>query len=180
MTVFDFTVKTNKGEDVSLSQFEGKVLLIINTASKCGFTPQYDALEKLYKEHKDAGFEILAFPSNDFSEQEPGTDDEIKEFCTVKYNVTFPLFKKIPVVGENANDLYKYLIAAEPETSGDSDGLRKLLKSHNIQPNDAPQILWNFEKFIINKKGEIVGRFSSNVNPDDKDFVNLIETELSK
>jgi glutathione peroxidase len=143
--IYDISVKTMDGETKNLSDYKGKVLLIVNVASKCGYTPQYEGLENIYKKYNDKGFEILAFPCNDFGEQEPGTNDEIRTFCESKYNVTFPLFDKIQVLGDNKSPLYDRLI-------------------NNSQPTG--DIGWNFEKFLINKNGDIVGRFKSKIKPE--------------
>jgi glutathione peroxidase len=157
--IYDLTVKTMDGETKKLSDYKGKVLLIVNVASKCGFTPQYEGLENIYKKYNDKGFEILAFPCNDFGEQEPGTNDEIRTFCESKYDVTFPLFDKIEVLGDNKSPLYERLIN-NSEPTGDID--------------------WNFEKFVIDKNGDIVGRFKSKVKPESEELSGVIETELSK
>lgn len=146
MTVYDFTVKDSKGKDVSLSEFKGKVLLIVNTATGCGFTPQYEGLEKLYKQYKQQGFEILDFPCNQFLNQAPGSDDEISNFCTLKYDTTFPRFKKIDVNGENAIPLYKWLKEQKGGILGNA-------------------IKWNFTKFLIDRDGRVVGRYSPTTQP---------------
>ncbi|MEW6004665.1 MAG: glutathione peroxidase [Stygiobacter sp.] len=158
--ILDLIVKNIDGKEVKLSQYKGKVLLIVNVASKCGYTPQYEGLEKLYEKYKDNGFEILAFPCNDFGGQEPGTTEEIKEFCSTKYNVTFPLFDKIKVIGKEKSPLYE-----------------RLINSKNVEQGD---IKWNFEKFLIDKNGEIVARFRSKVKPESEELVSAIEKELNK
>lgn len=145
--VLGYTMKDIDGKDVDLSQYKGKVILFVNVASKCGYTPQYLGLEKLYKEKAAKGFVILGFPANNFGEQEPGSDAEIKSFCSSKYNVTFPMFSKISVRGEDAHPLYKQ-IAAQPKPIGGD-----------------PQ--WNFTKYLIDKNGNVVGRFDPKVKPDD-------------
>jgi glutathione peroxidase len=147
-TVYSFKVKTIDGKTVSLSHYKGKVLMIVNVASKCGHTPQYAGLEKLYEKYKGQGFVILGFPCNQFREQEPGTDSEIKTFCATKYGVTFPLFDKIEVNGDNANPLYKFLKAAEPQEDGKTD------------------IGWNFTKFLIGRDGKPIKRFLTTVEPE--------------
>ncbi len=141
MNVYDFTVKDNLGNDVSLSKYKGKVLLIVNTATGCGFTPQYKGLQELYDKYNDQGFEILDFPCNQFASQAPGTDAQISEFCTLHYNTTFPRFKKTEVNGENAEPLYKFL----------KDAQKGLGKS---------DIKWNFTKFLIDKNGNVIKRFA--------------------
>ena len=159
MSVYDFKVKSQKGEEVSLKEYEGKVLLIVNTATGCGFTPQYEGLEKLYEEYKDQGFEILDFPCNQFFRQAPGTDEEINQFCSLRYNTQFPRFKKIEVNGDKADPLFKYICSQNKE------GKYKRVK-------------WNFTKFLVNRKGEVVARFEPTAKPES--FENAIKEELAK
>ena len=144
---YNFKVNNIKGEKVNLEQYKGKVILIVNTASKCGLTPQYEGLEALYQQYKDKGLVILGFPCNQFLGQEPGTAEDIQNFCSTKYNVTFPLFEKIEVNGDNANPLYKYLKLSLPLESDKND------------------IRWNFEKFLIDRNGNPVKRFSPKIKP---------------
>jgi glutathione peroxidase len=158
INIYDIKVKTIDGKEVSLSDYKGKVLLIVNVASKCGYTPQYEGLQKVYEKYKDKGFEILGFPCNDFGGQEPGSNEEIKEFCSTKFNVTFQLFDKIKVLGDDKSPLYSKLIKYEP--SGD--------------------IGWNFEKFVVDKNGNVSGRFKSKIKPEDEDITSLIEKEIQK
>jgi glutathione peroxidase len=158
----DFKVKTIDGKDVDLAQYKGKALLIVNTASMCGYTPQYKGLEEVYEKYKEKGFEVLAFPSNDFGAQEPGTNDEIKTFCTGKYKTTFPLFSKIVVKGKEKHALYRYL------TSEESD------------PNFSGEIPWNFTKFLVNRKGEVVGRFAPADKPESAKVTGAIEAALAE
>lgn len=146
--LYDIKVNNISGKEVSLSDYKGKVLLIVNTASKCGFTPQFEGLENLNKEYKDQGLEILGFPCNQFLFQDPGSDDEISEFCQLNYGVTFDMFSKIKVNGKNQHELYKYLADNQPD--------KKLKK-----------IKWNFTKFLVNREGEVVGRFEPTVTPKD-------------
>lgn len=157
--IHDLSVKTMDGENKNLSDYKGKVLMIVNVASKCGFTSQYEGLEKIYETYKEKGFEILAFPCNDFGGQEPGSNEEIRTFCETKYNVTFSLFDKIKVSGEDMSPLYERLI-------------------NNSDPSG--EIGWNFEKFIIDKEGDIVYRFKSKVNPESEEIISAIESELLK
>ncbi|MBQ8077564.1 MAG: glutathione peroxidase [Eubacterium sp.] len=145
MSVLDFTVKSQKGEDVALEQYRGKVLLIVNTATHCGFTPQYNGLEAMYKKYKEQGFEILDFPCNQFAFQAMESDEGINKVCSRKFGTTFPRFKKIKVNGKDADPLYKYLVE---QTGGDKIG-------------------WNFTKFLIDREGNIVERFSSKVTPEE-------------
>ena len=149
MSVYDYSAKTLDGQDVSLADYRGQVLLIVNTASKCGFTPQYEGLEALFKSHKDRGFTILAFPCNQFGAQEPGNAEEIANFCSLTYDVTFPVMSKIDVNGADAHPLYKFL---KKEQKG-------LLGTEAIK--------WNFTKFLIGKDGEVVERFAPTVKPED-------------
>ncbi|HEY6330845.1 MAG TPA: glutathione peroxidase [Blastocatellia bacterium] len=160
-SIYDFTMKNIDGKQVSLSDFRGHVVLIVNVASRCGFTPQYDALEKLYTKYQPNGFVILGFPANNFMSQEPGTDEEIKNFCSAKYNVTFPMFSKISVKGDDMNPLYKYLTdkSTNPQFGGD--------------------IKWNFNKFLVGKNGKIVARFEPAVKPDSDQVVQAIEKALA-
>ncbi len=159
MTIYDFSVLDQNGEQFSLQQYAGKVLLVVNTATKCGFTPQYDALEKMYEELKDKGFEILDFPCNQFFHQAPGSDEEINTFCSLKFNTKFKRFKKIDVKGKNADPLYKWLITQNE--------------------NNKPQaIKWNFTKFLINRKGEVVNRFAPTDKPEN--FLNKVKEEIEK
>ena len=167
-TVYDFTVKDRQGHDVSLSDYQGKVLLIVNTATCCGFTPHYEPLEAMYKEMKDQGFEILDFPCNQFAGQAPGSDDEIHEFCTLKFGTEFPQFKKIDVNGETAEPLFAYLAAEKPFT-GFGKGLKfaamnKFSEMNNKKFGDKAYIKWNFTKFLIDREGKVVARFEPTVD----------------
>ena len=161
-SVLDFTAKDINGTDVALSKYQGKVLLIVNTASQCGLTPQYKGLEAAYEKYKDQGFTVLGFPANEFGKQEPGTNDEIKEFCSTKYNVTFPMFSKIVVKGEGIHPLYNYLT------------------SESTNPKFAGKIGWNFAKFLVNRKGEVVARFEPKVAPDSPEVTSAIEKALAE
>ena len=165
--MYDFTVRTQDGEEESLAQYKGKVLLIVNTATGCGFTPQYKDLEAMYTEHEKDGLEILDYPSNQFLGQAPGTDDEIHEFCTLKYGTTFPQFHKIDVRGETADPLFQYL-SENTEFSGFGKGAKALLlkgmaKKMDKDYQDNGEIKWNFTKFLIDRDGNIVKRFEPTV-----------------
>ena len=167
-TVYDFKVKDRQGNEVSLSDYAGKVLLIVNTATCCGFTPNYEPLEEMYRELKDKGFEILDFPCNQFAGQAPGSDDEIHEFCTVKFGTEFPQFAKIDVNGETADPLYAYL-ATEKPFEGFGKGLKnamlnKFSKMNNKKFGDKAYIKWNFTKFLIDRAGKVVSRFEPTVD----------------
>lgn len=158
INISDIKVKDMDGNDVALSDYKGKVLLIVNVATHCGNTPQYEGLEAIYEKYNAQGFEVLAFPCNDFGGQEPGTNDEIKAFCETNYKVTFPLFDKIEVLGNNKNLLYEKLIQF-PKTT---------------------DVSWNFEKFLVDKNGNVVGRFAHKTKPENEEIVSAIESELKK
>jgi len=177
--IYDFQVNAINGAVTPLSQFQGKVLLIVNVASKCGLTPQYDALEKIYQQYGERGFAVLGFPANEFGAQEPGTNQEIQEFCTMNYGVKFPMFSKLVVKGEGQHPLYKFLTEARPEAlvkSGNS--FEEKLKGYGIMREKKNDILWNFEKFLIGKDGKVLARFSPDINPDDEMIIKAIETAL--
>ncbi len=170
-SVYDFCVKTRSGELVNLSEYQGKVLLIVNTATGCGFTPHYEPLEAMYKEFKDKGFEILDFPSNQFANQAPGSDDEIHEFCTLKFGTEFPQFAKIDVNGEAADPLFAYL-ATEKPFNGFGKGLKnKMLEKYanmnNKQFGDKAYIKWNFTKFLVDRNGQVGERFEPTVDMNE-------------
>jgi glutathione peroxidase len=169
---------TLDGQPALLADHAGKVLLVVNVASKCGLTPQYEGLEKLYRERHDAGLEILGFPANDFMGQEPGSEDEIRQFCTLTYDVTFPMFAKIAVTGEGTHPLYQTLIDAQPAATGEGP-LREKLAGLGLLPNPAPGILWNFEKFLVDRDGQVLARFSPDVTPDDPCLREAIERALA-
>ncbi len=159
-SIYDFSLKDIDHKEVSLGQYRGKVVMIVNVASRCGFTPQYEGLQKLYLKYKDQGFVILGFPANNFGFQEPGSDEEIKTFCSAKYNVTFPIFSKISVKGDDIHPLYKLLTSKEtdPEFGGD--------------------IKWNFNKFLVDKSGKIIARFEPQVKPESDQVIQAIEKAL--
>lgn len=174
MGVYDFKVKNIRGEEVALSQYAGKLLLIVNTASKCGFTPQYDGLEKLYQKYKDRGLVVLGFPSNQFLEQDPGSNEEISSFCKVNYGVTFPLFSKIDVRGENADPLFRYLTEAAPfkgfELEKESGRMiRGVVKEHYPENLEGNGVKWNFTKFLVGRDGKVLGRYEPTVTPEELD-----------
>ena len=178
-SIYHIPVKTIQGNEVDLSQYQGKVLLVVNVASKCGLTPQYEGLEKLYEAQKENGLEILGFPANNFLAQEPGTDAEIQEFCSLTYDVKFPLFSKISVAGDDKHPLYQTLTQAIPERVGEGPWWKDLV-DYGLTPNPKPEVLWNFEKFLVNKEGEIVGRFAPDITADDARLVDAINAELAK
>ena len=177
--IYDIPVKTIDGQDTNLGEYKGKTLLIVNVASKCGLTPQYEGLEKLYENYRDKGFEILAFPSNDFKGQEPGTEEEIKDFCSTNYNVQFPMFSKVGIL-EDRHPLYASLIESHPETDvHNGDGMEERLRNFGHTRVDPTDVLWNFEKFLVNKNGEIAARFAPDVTPDDERLTEKIEEDLA-
>ena len=170
-TVYDFTVKDRKGNDVALSAYRGKALLIVNTATGCGFTPHYEPLEAMYKELRDRGFEILDFPCNQFANQAPGSEDEIHEFCTLKFGTEFPQFKKIDVNGETADPLFAFL-AAEKPFAGFGKGVKNAMletfaNMNNKKYGDKAYIKWNFTKFLVDREGKVVARFEPTVDMAD-------------
>jgi glutathione peroxidase len=179
-SIQNIPVKTIDGKPSSLKDFAGNVLLVVNVASKCGLTPQYEALEKIYEEKKDRGFAVLGFPANNFGAQEPGSNAEIAEFCSLTYSVKFPMFEKISVVGDDQHPLYKELTGAAPRAQGDPDAFRDRLKGFGMTPNQDPDVLWNFEKFLIGKNGDVVARFAPTMTPDDPAIVAAIDAELAK
>jgi glutathione peroxidase len=158
--VYDFKATTIDGDEQSLADYKGKTMLIVNVASKCGYTPQYKGLEALYEKYAKDGLVVIGVPANEFGKQEPGTDAEIKQFCTAKYNVTFPMMSKVVVKGPDICPLYKYL------TAKDTD------------PKFAGEVGWNFEKFLISRSGEVVERFKSKVAPDSPELIKAVEAEL--
>ncbi len=179
-TVYDFTVKDRKGNEVSLDAYRGKVLLIVNTATGCGFTPHYEPLEAMYRDLKDRDFEILDFPCNQFANQAPGSEDEIHEFCTLKFGADFPQFKKIDVNGETADPLYAFL-ATEKPFAGFGKGIKnamleKFANMNNKQFGEKAYIKWNFTKFLVDREGKVVARFEPTV--DMKDVRAAVEAAL--
>ena len=180
MSIYDFKVKDRKGNEISLRDYAGKVLLIVNTATGCGFTPHYEPLEAMYKEFKGKGFEILDFPCNQFANQAPGDADEIHQFCTLKFGTEFPQFKKIDVNGENAEPLFAFL-AAEKPFAGFGKGLKnaalsKFAEMNNKQFGDKAYIKWNFTKFLIDREGKVIARFEP--TEDMKEVRNAVIEEL--
>ena len=177
-TLYEIPLRTLAGEPTTLAAFLGKALLIVNTASKCGLTPQYEGLEKLYNTYKHCGFAILGFPSNDFSGQEPGTNEEIQSFCTTRYNVTFPMFEKTTVTGPAKSPLYEALIQAQPVALNANPAFKQSLIDFGSTINPAPEVLWNFEKFIVNRRGQVTARFAPNTQPNDPGLIQAIEAVL--
>ena len=161
-SALNFKMKSLDGQEVDLGKYQGKVVMVVNVASKCGLTPQYKELEALHEKYEKAGLVILGFPCNQFLHQEPGTAEDIQKFCTVNYGVSFPLFAKIEVNGKGACDLYKYLTALD------------------VKPKGAGKISWNFEKFIVGRNGDVVARFTPQTKPDASEVLKVLEAELAK
>jgi glutathione peroxidase len=178
-SVYDTAVNRIDGSSTKLDAYRGKVLLIVNVASKCGLTPQYTGLEALYEAKRGLGLEILGFPANDFGSQEPGTNAEIASFCSTSYGVKFPMFSKIAVKGSAQHPLYRRLTAEKPAALG-AEGMREKLKGYGIDPGAPSDVLWNFEKFLIDRNGTVVERFSPDVAPDDARLVGAIDRELAR
>jgi glutathione peroxidase len=180
-SIYEIPLRRISGEEASLAEFKGHVLLVVNVASKCGLTPQYEGLEKLYELYRGQGLVIAGFPANDFRSQEPGTDSEIESFCTTNYGVKFPMFSKITVVGEEKHPLYTALIASQPTRLSFSEvPFAQKLKGYGIEANPEPEVLWNFEKFLVGRNGEVVKRFSPDTAPDAPELIAAIQAELGK
>jgi glutathione peroxidase len=175
----DIPVDSIRDEPTSLADYAGFVLLVVNVASQCGLTPQYDGLEALYQRYSDDGLVVLGFPANNFGGQEPGTNEQIAEFCSTSYSVTFPLFAKISVVGDDQHPLYAELTRQAP-TAGGKEEFRANLRGYGMTPTEDPDVLWNFEKFLVSRDGNVVARFAPTVRPDDPALVQAIEHELSR
>jgi glutathione peroxidase len=180
VTLENVPLRRIDGTAASLADYQGKVLLIVNVASKCGFTPQYEGLERLHARFSGRGFSVLGFPANDFAEQEPGTNAEIAQFCTTNFGVKFPIFEKITVVGPRKHPLYASLINAQSKPTTSTNELRQHLIEFGVTPNAEPEILWNFEKFLVNRNGIPVARFAPDVEPEDANLTERIEAELNK
>lgn len=179
-SVYEIPVTTIDGRPQTLGDFAGKVLLVVNVASKCGLTPQYEQLEKLYEQLADQGFEVLGFPSNEFAGQEPGTEEEIMSFCRSTYGVQFPMFSKICVNGEERHPLYRSLVAAKPKAVANPEGgLRARLAERDLLPAGDTDIMWNFEKFLIGRDGEVLGRFAPDLTVEHPILKAAIEQALA-
>jgi glutathione peroxidase len=178
-SIYEIPVKKISGEGASLGEYAGKVVVVVNVASRCGLTPQYEGLEALYERFKGQGLVVAGFPANDFNAQEPGTDEEILTFCTSNFGVKFPMYSKIGVVGEDKHALYRALIAAQPHAiSLTNPTLREKHIGWGIPTNDEPEILWNFEKFLVSREGVVVKRFAPDTQPDAPELIRAIEAEL--
>ncbi len=180
--LYDIRVNSIDGAPSSLGAYKGDVLLVVNVASACGLTPQYEALEKTFEQYRGKGFQVLGFPANEFGAQEPGTNEEIADFCSTKFNVQFPMFEKIVVRGPGQHPLYATLTGAQPEAQETSEGgLKAKLEGYGLLKDWTPgSIMWNFEKFVVNRQGEVVARFAPDVTPDDPRLISIIEAELAK
>jgi len=178
-SIYDIPVKKIDGSDATLNEHKGEVLLVVNVASKCGLTPQYEGLEKLYEKYGARKFSVLGFPANDFAAQEPGSNDEIQLFCKTTYDVHFPLYGKIVVTGPDKHSLYKHLTTEKPDTE-DREGMEGSLRGYKMEPTPMPEVVWNFEKFLINRQGQVVRRFAPDIAPDSPRLVEAIEGELAR
>jgi glutathione peroxidase len=178
--LYEIPVKTIDGTETNLGKYKNKVLLVVNVASKCGLTPQYQGLQKLYSDYHTKGLEVLGFPANDFHGQEPGTEEEIKDFCQTNYDVQFPLFSKISVSGDDQHPLYHYLIKAKPDTDINDEKFEEGLRNYGHTRQTPEELLWNFEKFLVNRNGDVVARFAPGVTLEDERLIEKLEAELSK
>jgi len=179
--LYDIPLRRIDGNSATLADHKGAVMLVVNVASKCGLTPQYAELEEIYETYRDRGLVVLGFPANEFAGQEPGSNAEIQQFCTAKFGVKFPMYEKIVVKGDGQHPLYRELIAARPTAQQNPAGtLRKTLEKHGLAPTNDTDIMWNFEKFLVNRRGEVVGRFAPDLAPKDPAITSAIEAELNK
>jgi glutathione peroxidase len=178
--ILDVPLARIDGTPASLAEHQGKVLLIVNVASECGFTPQYAALETLYEENRERGLVVCGFPANDFGAQEPGSNEEIQTFCQSNFGVKFPMYSKIAVTGAERHPLYNALVESTPETTGDTADLRQHLVEFGVEPTSPPEVLWNFEKFLIGRDGKVAGRFAPDIAPDDPVLGEAIEAEMNR
>ena len=181
--LYDIPLTTLRGEPTRLEQYRGKVLLLVNVASQCGFTPQYTGLETLYQRFAAQGLVVLGFPANDFGGQEPGSDEQIAQFCSRDYPVSFPLFSKISVTGPEKHPLYASLTEQQPQRLSNNDELVTYLSEYAAAngfppPNQLPEVLWNFEKFLVDRNGKVIGRFNSDITPEDAQLTGAIEAAL--
>ncbi|MEK2690099.1 glutathione peroxidase [Bdellovibrio sp. GT3] len=169
------------GKKATLADYSGKVLLVVNVASECGLTPQYEGLEKVHQKYESKGFHVLGFPANEFGAQEPGTNEQIQEFCRTQFGVKFPVFAKMVVKGEGQHPLYKQLTSLQPTAQQVPDGkLKGVLEEHGLLSGGPSEIMWNFEKFLIGKNGKVVARFAPDMTPEDATIIKAIEAELAR
>jgi glutathione peroxidase len=176
----DIPLRTIADTPATLADYAGDVALIVNVASKCGLTPQYEGLEKLHEHYRAQGFSVLGFPANDFAGQEPGSNDEIADFCRTNFSVSFPMFAKITVTGAEKHPLYAALTSAAPVAQGDGAAFRDKLRGFGLTPNPEPEVLWNFEKFLIGRDGKVVARFAPTTAPDAPELVAAVEAALAR
>jgi len=179
-SLYDINVTDIDGKTQTLGEYAGNVLLVVNVASKCGLTPQYEALEKLYEQHADEGLVVMGFPCNQFAGQEPGSEQEIQDFCMSNYGVRFPMFGKINVNGDSRHPLYQALVGARPKAQSLPDGsLRVRLAERNLLSADDSDVMWNFEKFLVSRNGEVVGRFAPDMTVDHPLLADAIRAQLA-
>jgi glutathione peroxidase len=178
-SLFDIPVDRIDGSAATLAEHRGEVMLIVNVASKCGLTPQYAGLEALHQKYAGRKFSVLGFPANDFAGQEPGDNAEIMQFCSTNFDVHFPLYGKIHVTGPDKHPLYQGLTQAMPGTEG-REGMEAMLRSYQMEPTPPPEVVWNFEKFLVDRHGVVVRRFAPDTKPDAPELVQAIEAELAK
>ena len=177
----DIPLRRIDGSPATLKDFDGSVLLVVNVASKCGLTPQYEGLEALYQKYRGKGLVVLGFPANDFGAQEPGSNQEIAEFCSTKFSVDFPMFEKLTVKGEDQHPLYRELIKQQPQAQPNDGGtLKEKLAEHGLAPKAPTDVMWNFEKFLVDRHGKVAGRFAPDVTPDSPSLLSALEGELNK
>jgi glutathione peroxidase len=179
VSLYDIPLRQIDGSSSRLADYRGDVLLVVNVASKCGLTPQYTGLESLYQDKRAKGLQVLGFPANNFKGQEPGSDGEIANFCSTNYDVHFPLFSKISVLGEDLHPLYARMTAAQPAAIGDGP-FRERLKGYGVNSEDPADVLWNFEKFLLSREGAVVARFAPDITAEDPRLVSAIDGELAK
>lgn len=178
--ILDIPVDRIDGTPASLAEHKGKVLLIVNVASECGFTPQYAGLEALYEKNREKGLVVCGFPANDFGAQEPGSNEQIQSFCQSNFGVKFPMYSKIAVTGAERHALYNALVETAPVTTGDTTDLRQHLREFGVEPTSPPEVLWNFEKFLIGRNGNVVVRFSPDIEPNAPALLDAIEAEINR
>lgn len=177
--IYDVPLNTITGRPTTLAEHKGKVALIVNVASKCGLTPQYEGLQALHEKYRGNGFAVLGFPSNDFAGQEPGTAAEIQSFCTLNFGVTFPMYEKINVNSKPRHPLYAALIAAQPKAQAADDKFRETLAEHGLLPKTETDVTWNFEKFLLGRDGAVLARFAPDIAPDHPALVRAVERALA-
>lgn len=176
--LYDIPLQNIDAAPTSLAAYKNKVLLVVNVASQCGFTPQYAGLEQLYRERREQGLEVLGFPANNFGAQEPGSNEEIAAFCSTKFDVSFPLFAKLSVTGDDQHPLYRNLTHAYPQALGD-EPFRAKMRGYGIEPAAVPEVQWNFEKFLVSREGKVIGRFTADIGADDPRLIEAIEAALA-